>query len=489
MSEYKWNLLLITTIGTFMGSLDGSIVNIAIPTISMELNAPFELIQWVTIVYLLVMAVSLVALGRLGDIHGRKNFFLLGLAIFTISSFLCATAINPIYLVSFRAIQGFGSSLIASSTPAMVTETFAPQERGKAMGINVASIYLGLTIGPVLGGILTQFSTWRSIFFINLPIGAIAFIAGFIKLKPSTNIGKNQAFDIPGMIMFALFLAPLLLALTLGNWVGWDDISIFIYLITAGAGLFGFLIVESKATAPMINLGLFRHNRMFAAGNITALLNYIGINGVLFLMSIYLQSFLQFPVFIAGMLMLPAPLTQSLISLRSGRLSDRIGSRALCAAGMGIIGFGIFMTIVVINFLPIEFLLFSLFIMGAGTGLFSSPNQSAIMGSVEKRDLGIAAGVLSTMRTTGQSISVALLSAIVGMFIPPVILNTAIAVGGPINVTPAVVAQFQFGMSIAYFVSICLCMLGVFTALLRGSHRQLQEIHEAPAEIPAPDAW
>jgi len=488
MSDYKWNLLLITTIGTFMGSLDGSIVNIAIPTISMDLKAPFELIQWVTIVYLLVMAISLVALGRLGDLHGRKNFFLLGLATFTISSFLCATAITPIMLVSFRAIQGFGSSLISSSTPAMVTETFSPQERGRAMGINVASIYLGLTIGPVLGGILTQFSTWRSIFYINLPIGAIAFIAGLRFLKPSTKAEKKQAFDIPGMIMFALFLAPLLLALTLGNWVGWGDISILIYVVIAVVGLACFIIVESKAATPMINLSLFRHNRMFAAGNITALLNYIGINGVLFLMSIYLQSFLQFPVIIAGMLMLPAPLTQSLVSLKSGKLSDRIGSRALCAAGMGIIGLGIFMIIVVVNLLSPVFLLVSLFIMGAGTGLFSSPNQSAIMGSVEKRDLGIAAGVLSTMRTTGQSISVALLSAIVGMFIAPAILNTAIAVGGPINVTPEIVAQFQFGMSIAYLASICLCMLGVITALLRGSHSQTQEIHETPSEISAPDA-
>ncbi|HME51116.1 MAG TPA: MFS transporter [Candidatus Lokiarchaeia archaeon] len=487
MSDYKWNLLLITTVGTFMGSLDGSIVNIAIPTISMDLKAPFELIQWVTIVYLLVMAISLVALGRLGDIHGRKNFFLLGLAIFTTSSFLCAMAITPIMLVSFRAIQGFGSSLIASSTPAMVTETFPPQERGKAMGINVASIYLGLTIGPVLGGILTQFSTWRSIFTINLPIGAVVFIAGLIKLKPSTNAGKKQAFDIPGMVMFALFLAPLLLALTLGNLIGWGNISILIYVIIAAAGLAGFLAVESKVTAPMINLDLFRHNRMFAAGNVTALLNYIAINGVLFLLSIYLQSFRHFLVMIAGMLMLPAPLTQSLISLRSGRLSDKIGSRALCAAGMGIIGLGIFMTIVVINFLSPVFLLASLLIMGAGTGLFSSPNQSAIMGSVEKRDLGIAAGVLSTMRTTGQSISVALLSAIVGMFIAPAILNNAIAVGGPINVTPEIIANFQFGMSIAYLVSICLCMLGVFTALMRGAHHQPLEIHEAPADIP-PDA-
>src|SRR5271157_343482 len=486
MPEYKKNVLLITTIGTFMGSLDGSIVNIAIPSISTDLHSTFEVIQWVTIAYLLVMAVTLVALGRLADLRGRKQFFLLGILIFTSLSLACALATTPIMLVSFRAVQGFGSSLISANAPAIITEVFPPQERGKAMGTNVAAIYLGLTIGPVLGGFLVLF-TWRSIFYINVPIGCIIIPLGIANLRKSEVREQKTMFDTPGMVMFALFLAPLLLCLTLGNTYGWNNLLIYVSIVVAIAGFAGFFVAELKARAPMIDLRLFRHNRMFAAGNITALLNYIGINGVLFLMSIYLQSFLGFPAYIAGSLMLAAPLTQSLISTRSGRLSDRIGSRILCSVGMSVIALGIFLTIVFVNFLPIWYLPLSLCVMGVGTGLFSSPNQSAIMGSVEKKDLGIASGVLSTMRTTGQCISVALLSAIVGMFIAPAILNNAIAVGGPINVTPEIIANFQFGMSIAYLVSICLCMLGVFTALMRGAHHQPLEIHEAPADIP-PDA-
>jgi MFS family permease len=353
------------------------------------------------------------------------------------------------------------------------------------MGFNIAAIYLGTTIGPVLGAVIITFVPWRYIFFINIPIGIVVIILGWSQLKSSEMLHKTQIFDIKGTIVFGACLFSLLLGLSIGNTIGWLNPLILIFFILAGIFLIVFLLIETKAAAPMINLKLLRHNRNFVAGNATALLNYIALNGNLFILSIYLQSFLGLPVMIAGLLILPTPLTQSIVSLRSGRLSDKIGTRKLVAMGMGLIGLGFVFAIFIVQYLTIEWFFVSQFIIGFGVGLFSSPNQSAILGSVEKKDLGIASGMLSTMRTTGQSISIALLSAIVGLFIAPSLLNKAIETQAGLNVTALELTQFRLGMTIAFFVSTCLCILGIFTALVQTKKvLNLPQHEEAPVELP-----
>lgn len=460
----------ITTVGVFMTSLDSSILNIAIPAISLDLKASFEVVQWVPIIYLLVMAITLIGFGRLSDLHGRKQFFLIGLILFTVSSFLSAIATSGEMLIVFRAAQGIGSSFIAAIAPSMITESFPRQETGKAMGINVAAIYLGLVIGPVIGGILIQILTWRSIFFINVPIGAVLLVIGFLKLNKSEREIKGESFDVAGTIFFGTFLALLLIALTLGNGLGWTSITIIALFFASILSLVIFIFVDTKINFPMLKLSLFRRNRMFATANIAALFNYIATNGVTFLLSIYLQAILAMHPAIAALLLLPTPLMMTIFSPLSGKLSDKFGTRILCSVGMGIMAFGLIILIFTIVYFPIVFILLSLSILGVGIGLFSSPNQSAIMKSVEKKDLGIAAGTLSTMRVVGQSVSVALLSAILVVFIPSTILNIILSLG-TIAIDATIRSQFLSGMLASFVAAIIICALGAIISMIRGKEQ------------------
>ncbi|MFX1495656.1 MAG: MFS transporter [Promethearchaeota archaeon] len=467
MIKYKWTVLGITTVGVFMASLDSSIVNIAIPSISSELGSSFEIIQWIRIVYLLVMAITLIGFGRLSDLKGRKNFFLLGVFLFTFSSFLSTLASSGELLVIFRAIQGIGSSFISANAASMITDSFPPQETGKALGINVASIYLGLVIGPVLGGFLVQSFSWRSIFIINIPIGMILIIIGTLKLEKS-NIGlKEERFDIKGTIVFGLFLAFLLLGLTLANDLGWYSSVIITFFSVSILSFILFIFIETKTTFPLFKLSLFKSNKMFSFANFAALLNYIAISGTLFLLSIYLQIILEITPSITALLLLPTSLTMALSSPFTGKLSDKYGTRILCTIGMAFMALGFIILILIIAFLPIIFIIVTQLLIGIGIGFFSSPNQSAIMNSVEKKDHGIAAGTLSTMRVVGQSTSVALLSAILTIFIPLTILNPILS-HKTITVDPLIKFQFINGMQAAFAVSVIICLIGAFISYLRG---------------------
>ena len=267
-----------------MMSLDSSILNIAIYPLLLDLKPPTEVVQWIPIIYLLVMAITLIGFGRLADLKGKNKFFILGLIIFTIGSFLSALAWSGEVLVFFRAIQAVGASLIGATAIAMVTEVFPREagETGKALGINVAGIYLGLVLGPVLGGFLVQFLTWRSIFYINIPIGIVLIILSQIHIKKSENIAEGEKFDLAGTIIFGIFLAFLLLALTLGNCLGWFSIFIIMVFSIAIISFIIFIIIERRVEFPMLNLDLFLKNRVFATANNAALLNYIATMGVSF---------------------------------------------------------------------------------------------------------------------------------------------------------------------------------------------------------------
>jgi EmrB/QacA subfamily drug resistance transporter len=481
---YKWRLLSILAIGSFMSSLDGSIVTIALPRIAIELGVSFDQIQWVPIIYLLAMAITLVGFGRLGDLHGRKLLFLWGIAIFTISSLLDSLSTSGTMLVVFRGIQGIGASLVAAESTAMITAEFPPRERGRALGINVAAIYLGLVAGPVLGGVLVQFLDWRSIFYINLPIGvAISYFAAK-DIQKRVPDDVNVKFDQKGMLFFGAFLASLLLGLSLGYAIGWGSVVVLGLLVASAACCCVFIFVETRAPRPMINLSLFRRNRLFAWANITALLNYCALNGVTFLLSIYLQTILGYSPLVTGLIIAPSPIAMAIISPFSGRLSDRIGTRALSSAGMLIIGSAILFLAFVLMALPVQFILVSQAILGTGSGLFSSPNQSAIMGSVDRKDLGIASGTLATMRVMGQSMSVAVLSTVVGLFIPAAILNPILEQAIGVTVTISVQHLFMHGFLASLMLSAILCYAGSLSAMMRGTETRSSLQWEHSVHVP-----
>ena len=467
MAEYKWRVLLITTIGVFMSSLDGSIVNIAIPSISRDLGASFEVIQWIPMIYLLVMAVTLISFGRLSDLRGRKLFFLFGILLFTVSSFFSTFVISGVVLVIFRGIQGIGSSFIAANATSMITDIFPREETGKALGINVATIYLGLVLGPVLGGFIVQFSTWRLIFFINVPIGIILIMIGWFKLQKFNPGIKEERFDIWGTLLFGVFLAALLLALTIANLVGWGSIQIIFLFIISVSSIILFIFIESNTRYPLFKLSLFRVNRIFSFANFAALLNYTAVSGVSFLLSIYLQSILGISPAITALYLLPTTITMASVAPLSGRLSDKVGTRILTTLGMIIMAIGFIILSVVLKFLPLIYIIITQFIVGVGIGLFSSPNNSAIMTSVEPRDHGIAAGTLSTMRVVGQSTSVALLSVVLTLFIPLSILNPILS--NPTIITdPTAKLEFTSGMQVLLIVSALICLAGSVLSFMRG---------------------
>ena len=467
MVRYKWMVLMITTIGVFMSSLDGSIVNIAIPALSGDLEADFEVVQWIPIIYLLIQAITLISFGRLSDLHGRKLFFLFGISLFTFASFLSTFVTTGIELVIFRAIQGIGSSFISANAPSMITDIFPREETGKALGINVATIYLGLVVGPVLGGLIVQFSTWRLIFFINVPIGIILISIGWLKLK-KVNPGINkERFDIWGTLLFGTFLATLLLALTIANLVGWGSIEVIFLLIISVSSIIIFIYIESRTRYPLFKLSLFRVNRIFSFANFAALLNYTAVSGVSFLLSIYLQSILGISPAITALYLVPTTITMASVAPLSGRLSDRMGTRILTTLGMIIMAMGFIILFVVLQFLPLIYIIITQFIVGVGIGLFSSPNNSAIMNAVEPKDHGIAAGTLSTMRVVGQSTSVALLSVILTIFIPLSILNPILS-NQTVITDPLIKLEFSMGLQVVLIVSSIICFMGAILSFMRG---------------------
>jgi EmrB/QacA subfamily drug resistance transporter len=450
-----------------MSSLDGSIVNIAIPALSRDLRASFQVVQWIPIIYLLVQAVTLISFGRLSDLHGRKSFFLFGISLFTFASFLSTFVTTDIELVIFRAIQGIGSSFISSNAPSMITDIFPREETGKALGINVATIYLGLVTGPVLGGLIVQFSSWRLIFFINIPIGIVLVIIGWFKLQKVNPGIKEERFDLRGTLLFGAFLATLLLALTIANLVGWASIQVILLFIISISSIILFIYLESKTRYPLFKLSLFRVNRIFSFANFAALLNYTAVSGVSFLLSIYLQSILGISPAITALFLLPTTITMAMVAPLSGRLSDRVGTRILTTLGMIIIAIGFIILSVVLQFLALIYIIITQFIVGVGIGLFSSPNNSAIMNAVEPRDHGIAAGTLSTMRVVGQSTSVALLSVILTLFIPLSILNPILS--NPTIITdPTAIQEFTMGLQVLLIVSAILCLIGSVLSFMRG---------------------
>jgi EmrB/QacA subfamily drug resistance transporter len=466
--SYKWIVLLITTVGAFMTPLDSSIVSIALPTIARDLRIDFAMVIWVPTAYLLCLTVLLTSFGRLADIKGRKPLFILGFTIFTIASLLSSVSQSGMQLIIFRAIQGAGAALISANSPAIVTDVFPSNERGKALGVNTMAVYVGLSIGPTLGGLLVQSLGWRSIFYINLPIGIFVITLSILKLKESMVRRSKQKFDLMGAGTLSIGLTLLLLALTFGGNYGWGSPLILGLFTASGVSLIIFIFLEKgMAEDAVLDVSLFLRNRLFAAANFSALLNYTSYFAVSFLMSFYLQRVLNYSPTQAGLLLLPMPLTMAALAPISGWASDKLGSRLLSSVGMALICISLFIFSTLNVNSSGEDVLTRLFILGVGMGLFSSPNTSAVMGSVEKQRLGLAGGVLATMRFMGQSMSLAIAGAVLATTVSPNILS-ALFTGFGTEGEAIAAAAFIEGLHRVFLVSASIAAIGVVTSLVRG---------------------
>ncbi len=446
--------LIIATLTSFTTPFVGSSINIALPAIQKAFHMNAVLLSWVPTTYLLAAAIFLVPFGRLADIHGRKRVFSCGVMAFTLSSFLCGTSISAFMLIVFRIFQGIGSSMIFATGIAILISVFPPEKRGRVLGINVAAVYTGLTLGPLLGGLLTQYLTWRSVFLINVPFGIIIILLVHWKLKPEWAEAKGERFDLPGAFLYGLALVAIMYGISRlpageGLWM--------IALGLVGMGV--FVRWEKRVAQPVFNLTLFTSNRVFAFSCLAALIHYSATFAVMFLLSLYLQYIKGFSPQQAGFILIAQPVMMAIFSPLAGRLSDTIEPRIIASLGMAITALGLVPLMSLDRDSSTVFIMANLFVLGFGYALFSSPNTNAIMGSVDRSSYGLASGSVATMRLLGMMISMAIATVLLILFM------------GRVQIMPEHYPLLIKSMRVNFMIFSALCFLGVFSSLARGRLR------------------
>ncbi len=451
-------VLVVSTVAAFFAPFMSSSINIALPSIGRDFQMSAVLLGWLGTSYSLAAAIFLVPFGKIADIRGRKAVFGWGSLVFALSSLLAAAAFSPVMLLVSRVVQGIGSAMIFSTGVAMLTAAYPPNVRGKVLGINVSSTYIGLSLGPVLGGFLTQNLGWRSIFVILGVLGLV--LAGVVVffLRGEEAGARGERFDLAGSAALGASLVAVMLGLSrLPAW--WAAVP-----IAAGlAGLWGFTRLEAAAANPVLDMSLFRKNPVFVFSNVAALINYCATTAVGFLLSLYLQYVKGLTPQNAGLVLLAQPVVMALLSPFAGRLSDRVEPRLLASSGMAISALGLFMMAFVGGGTSLAFIGAGLFILGFGFALFSSPNTNAVMSSVEKRSYGIASAMLGTMRLTGQMLSMGVATLVFSLYL------------GTARIVPENHVLFLAAMRTAGLFFAGLCVLGVFASHGRGKLRPAAE--------------
>jgi EmrB/QacA subfamily drug resistance transporter len=410
VGQHKWKVMLAVGTGVFLATLDGSIVNVALPTLAREFASPFSAVEWVVLAYLLTVATLLLSMGRLGDMLGKKPVYQAGFAVFTLGSVLCSLSQTIDLLVAFRVVQAVGASMVLALGAAILTEAFPPSERGKALGLSGTVVSIGIVVGPALGGVILDTFGWHWIFLVNLPVGLIGlYLVG--RLVPSDPPVRVEKFDFLGAASLCISLLALLLALTEGPQWGFVDPRILTLFAVWVVFLGLFLLIERRSRYPMVDLRLFREG-LFNVNLITGSLAFISLSGLLLLMPFYLEGVLGYPPRQVGLLMASVPAGLGITAPISGSLSDRLGTRPITVAGLGVL---------VVGYLALSGLggatkgpdfLLRFAPIGIGMGLFQSPNNSAIMGAAPRERLGVASGLLAMTRLIGQITGIAVLGAL-----------------------------------------------------------------------------
>jgi EmrB/QacA subfamily drug resistance transporter len=458
-SSVKWSALVAATLAAFLPPFMSSSINIALPSIGNEFALDAVSLSWVATSYLLAAAMFLVPFGRIADIHGRKKVFAYGTLIYTLSSFLSAISPSAVTLIAFRILQGIGSAMLFGTGVAILTAVFPAGERGKVLGWNTAGVYTGLSIGPILGGFLTQQLGWRSIFLANVPLGLIIIAFVLWKLKGEWASADGERFDLAGSIVFSLSLVALMSGFSL-----LPDL-LAVWLILAGlTGIVAFVVQETKTESPVLNINLFRQSPTFAFSNLAALTNYSATAAVGFLLSLYLQYIKGMDPETAGFALVSQPIVMAVFSPLTGWLSDRVEPRVVASIGMALTVIGLALFTLLDGQTTLVFIEASLIFIGLGFALFSSPNTNAVMSSVEKRYLGIAAATLGTMRLTGQMLSLGIAALIFALTI------------GRVQITPEYYPLFLSAMQIAFLIFAVLCVGGIVASLVRGKVRPVGPI-------------
>ncbi|MDP2931805.1 MAG: MFS transporter [Chloroflexota bacterium] len=446
--------LIVATLAAFITPFMSSSINIALPAIAQEFNMNAILLSWVPTAQVLAAAVFLVPFGRIADIYGRKRIFIYGIYVYTAATILSVVSTSALMLISFRVLQGIGAAMTFGTGVAILTSVFPPGERGRVLGINSAATYLGLSLGPFLGGLLTGHFGWRSIFLATVPIGLTIMVITWWKLKGEWGEAKGEKFDLSGSLIYGIAIIAIMYGFSLlptpaGIWT----------VILGLLGVAIFIWWEGRQANPVIHMDLFRHSPVFAFSNLAALINYGATFAVTFLMSLYLQNIKGFSPQVAGFVLLSMPAVQALFSPIAGRLSDRIEPRIISSTGMALGTIGLAMLVFLGQNTPIWYIMASLIIIGFGFALFSSPNTNAIMSSVQKKFYGLASATLSTMRQLGFMVSMGITMLIFAIYI------------GRVEITPAYYGVFLGSLKPAFLIYTVLSFGGIFASLARGKVR------------------
>ena len=450
----KKSVLFVTTLAVFLTPFGISSVNIALPSIGKEFFMDAILLGWVNLAYLLATAMFLVPFGKIADIYGRKKIFVCGIITFTLGSVGSLVSISAAMLVGFRILQGIGAAAMYPVGIAILTSTFPSGELGKVLGINGVSVYLGFSMGPFLGGLLTHYYGWRSIFFVNVFVGLIVISLVFWKLKGEWYGTRGDKFDLTGS---AIYGGVLLLIM-----IGFSKLSTAMGVCLVLLGLLGILVFmkwETKVKSPVLEITLFKKNRVFALSNLATFINYGATSSITFLLSLYLQYIKSLPPEKAGLILLCQPVMQGLFSPYSGKLSDRIEPRIVASTGMALTAVGLFLLTLLNEKTTSGFIVATLLLLGFSFALFTAPNTNAVMRSVENRFYGMAAGTLSTMRMTGMVFSTGVVLLILSIFI------------GKVQITPQYYPLFLRCMKLTFAFFGIFCFGGIYASLASGNVR------------------
>ena len=471
----KWWTLAAVAFGLFMIMLDNTVVNVALPSIERDLHVSISSLEWIVTAYALTFAALLITGGKLGDLFGRKRIFIVGIAIFTLSSLACGLAPSAGFLIGARAVQGVGAALMNPASLSIITATFPPRERGQAIGIWAGVSAMALAIGPLVGGLIVDNINWNWIFFINVPVGIAGVVVSQLVIKESRDTSHEQSVDIPGLVTSSAGLFALTYALIEGNSHGWSSPEILGLFAAAAVLLVTFVLVEHFQRLPMLDLSLFKIGS-FTGANIVAMLVSLGMFGVFFYVSLYIQNILGFTPTEAGAAFLPMTILIILVAPLAGKASDRIGSRWLMGIGMTLVGISLLLYQRVGLASTFWTLLPSMLLGGVGMALTMAPMTAAAMSSVPVDKAGVGSGVLNSFRQLGGAIGIALMGAIVASYV---------TVSGH---TPVAAQQFVDGLHAALLVAaiITFAAAAVAIALVRRPAHQPQAAESASlAELAA----
>ena len=486
-SSYKWWVFTAIAIGTFVSVVDSGSVLVALPEIEEYFQSDLPAVQWVVVGNALAISALILPMGRLGDIVGRKWVYIGGLAIFVAGSALSGLAVNLPWLISAKVFQGLGSAMIQGNGMATVISAFRGTERGKALGTHMSVVGSGAIAGPAIGGLLVASFGWRSVFFVNVPAGVLTILIAWYVIRPARESADEEraagSFDWPGAALSALALLVLLLVVGNGHRLGWASPAVLLGVAATGALLAGFVWWELRTASPMLDLRLFKR-KLVAIGAAAAWLSFMGMSSSRFMMPFYLQRVLEISPRDVGLLLIPPALCMVLLGPVSGRLSDKFGWRVLTVSGLTLsMAASIVIAVNLTESSPVVFIVLMLMLQSCGMALFNSPNQSSILGSVERSQYGVVAGLTQLIRNSANVTSVAVATTVV------VVTMGAYGVEPSLDaVSPSVAGAFVAGLRWAFLLMAAMLLAGVVLAVIRGERRRPESASSArrePAQAPA----